>query len=163
MERLQELVRLHRMGTGAREVAQLVQMSPNTERQYRLALMAAGLLEGAVDALPELDVLMRAALTHLPNRTGPQQVSSLQPWLDIIVGLHGKGLGPRGIYDRLQLENEEFRSSKGTLSAVKRVCVRLRKAQGVREEAVALPVETRAGEVAQVDFGSVGRLTQWPE
>jgi hypothetical protein len=31
MHRLQELVRLHRMGTGAREVARLLKMSPNTD------------------------------------------------------------------------------------------------------------------------------------
>lgn len=38
MDRLQELVRLHRMGTGAREVARLLRMGPNTERDYRDAL-----------------------------------------------------------------------------------------------------------------------------
>lgn len=38
MDRLQELVRLHRMGTGAREVARMLLMSPNTEREYRQAL-----------------------------------------------------------------------------------------------------------------------------
>lgn len=32
MDRLQELVRLHRMGTGAREAAHLLRMGPNTER-----------------------------------------------------------------------------------------------------------------------------------
>jgi len=40
MQRLQELVRLHRMGTGAREVARMLRMSPNTERDYRNALQA---------------------------------------------------------------------------------------------------------------------------
>ena len=48
MDRLQELVRLHRMGTGAREVARLLRMGPNTERDYRAALRAAGLLDGSV-------------------------------------------------------------------------------------------------------------------
>ena len=43
MDRLQELVRLHRMGTGAREVARILQISPNTEREYRVALGAEGL------------------------------------------------------------------------------------------------------------------------
>jgi len=46
MDRLQELVRLHRMGTGAREVARLLKMSPNTERAYREALERENLLEG---------------------------------------------------------------------------------------------------------------------
>lgn len=32
MHKVQELVRLHRMGTGAREVARLLGISPNTER-----------------------------------------------------------------------------------------------------------------------------------
>ena len=158
MERLQELVRLHRMGTGAREVARLLRMSPNTERQYRLALTQTGLLMGTVDELPALEVLKRSVLSVIPSKVAPQQVSSLERWLDVIVELHGKGLGPRGIYDRLQLENEAFRESKGTLSAVKRVCARLKKARGVRAEDVAIPVETKAGQVAQVDFGSVGRL-----
>lgn len=51
MHRLQDLVRLHRLGTGAREVARLLGMSPNTERDYRLALGEAGLLEGGAPAL----------------------------------------------------------------------------------------------------------------
>jgi hypothetical protein len=43
MHRLQDLVRLHRLGVGARTIARRLRMSPNTERQYRLAL-AAGLV-----------------------------------------------------------------------------------------------------------------------
>lgn len=119
MDRLQELVRLHRMGTGDREVARLLGMSPNTERQYRRALLAAGLLAGPVEELPELDVLKRAVSEHLPAKAAPQQASSLQDWLEDIVALHAKGLGPRGIYDRLQLENAGLRESKASLSAVK--------------------------------------------
>ncbi|MFC2172126.1 hypothetical protein ACFLU6_05780 [Acidobacteriota bacterium] len=46
MHRLQELVRLHRMKSGCREVARLLKMSPKTERDYRVALEAAGLLQG---------------------------------------------------------------------------------------------------------------------
>ena len=158
MDRLQELVRLHRMSTGDREVARLLRMSPNTERGYRRALEAAGLLKGLVGDVPELEVLKRAVLEQLPLKVAPQQVSSLQAWLDVIIELRAKGLGPRGIYDRLQLENEAFRESKGTLSAVKRVCARLKKAKGVRAEDVAIPVETKPGQVAQVDFGYVGKL-----
>ncbi|MCC6337488.1 MAG: hypothetical protein IT380_26260, partial [Myxococcales bacterium] len=158
MDRLQELVRLHRMGTGDREVARLVGMSPNTERQYRRALAEAGLLEGAVDELPELEALKRAVGERLPQRVAPQQTSSLQEWLDDIVVLHAKGLGPRAIYDRLQLEREGFRESKASLSSVKRVCARLTKARGVQAEDVAIPVDTKPGQVAQVDFGAVGRL-----
>jgi len=52
MHRLQDLVRLHRLKTGARETARLLGMGPNTERQYREAIAAAGLLDGAPETLP---------------------------------------------------------------------------------------------------------------
>ena len=60
MHRLQELVRLHRMGTGARKTARLLKMGPNTERTYREALQRAGMLDGPVEELPSLQVLKEA-------------------------------------------------------------------------------------------------------
>ena len=59
MHQLPELVRLHRLGTAARGVARLLGVSPNTEREYRLAFAKAGFLEGLVDDLPALETLMR--------------------------------------------------------------------------------------------------------
>jgi len=158
MDRLQELVRLHRMGTGGREVARLLAMSPNTERAYRLALDAAGLLKGVIPDLPTLEKLKAAVEERLPRKLPPQQVSSLEPWLTRIEEAWKKGVGPRAIYDELRLQDESFVEAQATLSAVKRVCVRLKRARGVQPEDVAIPVETRPGEVAQVDFGYVGRL-----
>ncbi len=64
------------------------------------------------------------------------------------------GAGPTAIYDRLRLDKR----FEGSLGAVKRLCLRLRKAKGVAAEDVVIPVETAAGEVAQVDFGYVGKL-----
>jgi hypothetical protein len=158
MDRLQELVRLHRMGSGGREVARLLGMSPNTERMYRVALEAARLLAGPIADLPTLEVLKAAVEERLPRKLPPQQISSLEGWLGRIEQLWKQGVGPRGIYDTLRLEDESFREARATLSAVKRVCVRLKRARGVQPEDVAIPVETRPGEVAQVDFGYVGRL-----
>ena len=66
MHRLQELVRLHRLDTGAREVARLLGLSPNTERRYREALTAAGVLAGSVEAIPALEELKAAVLRHSP-------------------------------------------------------------------------------------------------
>ena len=40
--RLQELARLHRTGTGKREVARLLRISPTTERQYARRSRARG-------------------------------------------------------------------------------------------------------------------------
>ena len=78
MDRLIELVRLHRLGSGAREVARLLQMSPNTERAYRNALLAEGLLGGAADDLPTLELLKAAVTRRLPISAPPQMTSSIE-------------------------------------------------------------------------------------
>ena len=84
MHRLQDLVRLHRLKTGARETARLLAMSPNTERQYREALAKAGLLDGSPDDLPSLETLKAAVLAEHPPSLPPQQQSSLEAYLSLI-------------------------------------------------------------------------------
>ncbi len=154
MDRLQELVRLHRLETGACEVARLLGMSRNTERQYRVALDAAELLRGSVDALPALDVLKAAVLSAMPPKEAPQSTSSLEAWIEPVRALVDKGVGPRAIYDRLRLDP----AFDGTYWSTKRLVKRLRRERGVRAEDVAIPVETVPGDVAQVDFGEIGRV-----
>lgn len=158
MHRLQELVRLHRMHTPPREVARLLQMGPNTEREYRTALLQAELLHGPIETLPELEVLKAAvvAAKPAPSAPPPQSISSLEPWRAVITELATKGLGPRAIFDRLRLEHPgDFAGSE---SAVKRLCKALRRARGIQPQDVAIPVETAPGQIAQVDFGYVGKL-----
>ena len=155
MDRLAELVRLHRLGTGARETARLLGMGPNTERQYREALAEAGLLDGDAGALPALDELKAAVLAHCPPAVPPQQTSSVAPWQGQVAAWRDGGLGPRAIYDRLRLEHPGF---GGSYAAIKRLCRAIAKARGVRAEDVAIPVETAPAEIAQVDFGYVGKL-----
>lgn len=155
MDRLQELVRLHRMGTGAREVARLLRMGPNTERDYRSALAAAGLLDGGMDELPELEVLKAAVQQHLAKAAPAQMTSSLADWEPRILKLAEDGLTAKPIFDRLRLEDPDFR---GSFYAVRAVWRRWRKARGVRAEDVAIPVEVVAGDIAQIDFGYVGKL-----
>ena len=82
-------------------------MSPNTERVYRLALEAAGLLAGPIADLPTLELLKAAVEERLPRKAPPQQTSSLEAWLARIEELWKQGLGPRAIYDRLRLEDEQ--------------------------------------------------------
>jgi transposase len=155
MDRLQELVRLHRMGTGAREVARLLRMGPHTERDYREALDAAGLLDGSVDELPELAVLKEVVQEHLAKTTPAQMTSSITEWEPKIIKLAEDGLTAKPIFDRLRLEEPDF---KGGFYAVRAVWRRWRKARGVRAEDVAIPVEIVPGDIAQVDFGYVGKL-----
>ncbi len=156
MHRLQEFVRLHRLGTGAREVARLLQMSPNTERSYRLALEAAGLLQGPASPLPPLDALKAAVQAKRPPPAqAAHETSSIEAWREQVKALWKQGMTARPIYDRLRQEEGAF---QGSYWAVKRLCRRLARQRGVRAADVAIPVETGPGEVAQVDFGYTGRL-----
>ncbi|MFZ5482000.1 MAG: IS21 family transposase [Myxococcota bacterium] len=151
MHQLQELVRLHRLGTGAREVARLLGVSPNTEREYRLAFDRAGLLAGPVDDLPALE-LLKATLPRVVPR---QQTSSVEDWTSEVKRLVEKGCEARAIHDHLHRERPDF---TGSYYAVKRLVRRLNRAEGVKPADVVIPVVTDAGDVAQVDFGYVGYL-----
>lgn len=156
MHDLQELVRLHRLQTSVREVARLLKMSPNTERDYRLVLREAGLLEGAVDELPDTAVLRAAVDAAKPAKPAPShQQSSVTKWTTQVQTMLNEGGEPTAIYDKLRLDDEGF---SGSLSAIKRLCARLKSARGIDPNDVAIPVDTDPGEVAQVDFGNLGKL-----
>ena len=155
MHRLQELIRLHRMGTGPREVARLLAMSPKTELHYRRALADAELLEGPVDEVPDVSTLRAALDASRPRLTESGPTSSVAPWAETIEAKWKGGASPKVIYDFLRLEKKDF---TGSYQAVKRYCARLKRERGVRPEDVAIPVVTEPGEVAQVDFGYVGKL-----
>jgi transposase len=156
MHRLQEFVRLHRLGTGAREVARLLGMSPNTEREYRKVLGDAGLLEGDAEQLPELASLRAAIDAAKPEQTPKQHESSIERWRTEISKLVDEGATPKAIHDHLRTKpGSDF---DGSLSAVKRMVARLRADKGIAANDVAIPVDTKPGDVAQVDFGFVGKL-----
>ncbi len=154
MHRLQELVRLYRLDTSVRERARMLGMSTRTERRYRQALDGAGLLRGDVQDLPDLDELCAAVDTSMPPPPPRQTTSSVDPWMGLIRKRMEKGAGPTAIHDWLQRKDSEF---DGSLSAIKRAVVRIKREDGVQEEDVVIPVITDPGDVAQVDFGFAGR------
>ncbi len=155
MHRLQELVRLHRLDTGAREVARLLGLSPNTERRYREALTAAGVLAGSVEAIPALEELKAAVLRHAPPAVPHQAAieSGVLPGANC-----GAACRRAGSYGDLRPAQERGLEFRGSIGAVKRLVARLQRERGPRQEDVAIPVITGAAEIAQVDFGYVGQL-----
>lgn len=155
MHRLQRLIRLHRGGASLRKVSKQLRMGRNTAKAYVDALSEADLLDGPVDELPELHVIKAALAERLPDKTPPQQVSSVDAWASDIERMATKGAGPRAIYDALRLEVEGF---DGSYDAVKRFWRRLRRNAPPTEVDVAIPVVTQPGEVAQVDFFYVGKV-----
>jgi transposase len=155
MHRLQEMVRLHRLGGGtAHEIAASLKMSPNTERRYRNALTAAGLLVGSADELPPLEDLKAVIDKELPSIEPAHEQSSIARWKPQVKELLDNGLTPKAIHDRLRLKHKgEY---EGKLGAVKRMVKRLRLERGVSAKDIAIPVETEPGHTAQVDFGYAG-------
>jgi len=130
-------------------------MGRDTVRGYLKDLEKVDLLAGDPHVLPSVSVLRAALVPKDPCPTASHQPSSVEGWREVIARGVKKGAGPTAIYDRLRVEHPEF---TGSLSAVKRMCARLRREQGVKATEVAIPVETRPGEVAQVDFGYAGKL-----
>jgi len=155
MHRLEEVLRLHRRGVSARRVGRLLKMSRNTVRRYLVALEGAGLLNGAPESLPELAALQAAVRAAHEPVPGPQERSSVEQWRPTIEALEAKGTGAKAITDTLRLEHEDF---DGSYDAVKRFCRRLRAQRPPDPNLVAIPVETRPGQVAQVDFFEVPKI-----
>jgi len=154
MHRLQEVVRLHRMGRSARVIARQLRMGRNTIGGYLEALSRGGLLDGDVGELPEVEALRACVLAQAPPTPAPQQRSSIERWVERIQELFESDAGPTAIHDHLRVNEPEYR---GSLSAVKRVCLRLERESGPKPSEVAIPVVTAPGEVAQVDFGYAGK------
>ncbi|MGE3361696.1 MAG: IS21 family transposase [Acidimicrobiia bacterium] len=155
--RLRELVRLRRLGASGREVVRLLRLSPKTERRYRAVLGDAGLLEGSAHDLPTLAEVRAAVEAGMP-RVAPTP-STVEPWRERVEELLDKGLSARAVYDRIRLDERGGRRRyRGSYSAVKRFVRRLRRERGAQPEDVAVPIPTRPGEAAQIDFGYAGRL-----
>lgn len=151
VDRLLEMVRLHRMGVPNRKAAAMLNMGPNNHRAARDAFAAAGVWDGDPEDLPE-PVALRALL---PQGKPKQQISSVERWRATITLLEERGLNAKTIHDRLKLDHPDF---KGTYDAVKRVVAGVREKRPLKAEDVVIPVETDPGQIAQVDFAYVGEV-----
>ncbi len=149
VDRLVEMVRLHRSNVADRKAAKMLNMGPNQHRKAREAFIAAGLWDGDPEALPPAQAL-RALL---PQRLPKQQVSSAETWRDAIVMFAARGGDAKIIHQRLMLDVPGFAAS---YDAVKRLLRTIRRSQPPDETQVVIPVENEPGEIAQVDFGYAG-------
>ena len=77
--RLQEFVRLHRMGRCAREVCRLLRMGRTTEWRYRKVFQDAGVLQSAANELPAVEVLKAASRAVVAAAAAQQEIPSASP------------------------------------------------------------------------------------
>jgi len=110
-----------------------------------------------VDALPELEMLREAMRQARPAPSRPpHEISKIEGWRDAIEFERQAGLRPRAIFDKLRtMEAEPY---TGSYSQIKRMCRAIGRTEPVQAEDVAIPVLSDPGDVAQVDFGYVGKL-----
>jgi transposase len=143
---IREVIRRVRGGESDRTIAQALGINRKTIRRYREWAAAQGVLEGELPALGELQACLQATL---PGALPPQNVSTVEPYRDVVMRLRAAEVEVAAIYEWLK-----ERGYTGSYASVYRFVQQLE----VRTPEATVRVETRPGEEAQVDFGYAGRM-----
>jgi transposase len=142
---VREVIRQLRKGQSTRAVAAALGINRKTVIRYRAWAVEQGLLEGELLSLSELQRLLDKTLPETPP---PQNISSVEPYREIVMKMRKQGVEIAAIHQRMK-----ERGFEGSYSAVYRF---VRKLEPIEPE-VFTRVETLPGEEAQVDFGYVGK------
>jgi transposase len=145
---IQNLLRRLQAGQKDRAVARALKVNRATVGKYRTWAEASHLLEGPLPDLETLHALLKGRFGDPDPR---QNHSSVEAYRDVIQALVDQGCGPRTVWEKL---GEQI-GFTGSESSVYRMCAKLKAAQ---PPDVVVRIETPPGEVAQVDFGEVGKL-----
>lgn len=143
---IRELLRHIQANASDRRVHRETGVHRLTVKRYREWAAEQGLLAGPLPPIEELQALIEATL---PNQRPPQNVSSVEPYHDIVEKLHKEGVEIAAIRERLK-----ERGYTGSYSAVYRF---VRKLDPRLPEAT-VRVERKPGEEGQLDFGYAGRM-----
>lgn len=143
---VREIVVQLRAGVSDRQIAKGLQISRNTVKRYRNWAKEQGLLEGV---LPDIVGMQGLLAETKPVDVPPQQVSSVEPYREMVVQMRQAGVEIRAIWQRLS-----ERGYGGSYQAVWRFVQQLEPKTPV----VTVRIETKPGEEAQVDFGYAGQM-----
>lgn len=144
---IREILRQLQQGQSDRAVAKATGVNRKTVGRYRAWAVEHALLNGSLPALGELHQLLEETM---PSTPPPQNVSSVEPYRELVVKLRQGGVEMAAIQQRLQ-----ERGYSGSYSSVRRF---VRALEPLTPE-VTVRVETPPGEEAQVDFGFAGRMS----
>jgi len=143
---VREMLRQLREGQSDRAVARALQVNRKTVKRYRSWAAERGLLDGPMPSLSELHSMVEATM----GGTGPpQNVSSVEPYREIVVKLRKQGVEIAAVWERLK-----ERGYEGSYASVYRFVRNLEP----RTPDVTVRVETPPGEEMQVDFGYAGKM-----
>jgi transposase len=143
---IREIIVQMRAGVSNRQIAKGLRISRNTVKHYRGWAEEQGLLVGA---LPDMVGLHGLLAETKPGEVPPQQMSSVEPYREMVVQMRQAGVEIRAIWHRLR-----ERGYGGSYQAVWRFVQQLEP----KTPAVTVRIETKPGEEAQVDFGYAGQM-----
>jgi len=143
---IRELLVHIRAETSNRQVARDIGLDRRTVQRYRGWATAQGLL---ADPLPPVDKLQALLAQTMPEQAPPQNISSVEPYRDLVAQLVRENVEAAAIHGRLT-----ERGYRGSYSAVHRFVSKLRP----HTPDTTVRVERQPGEEGQVDFGYAGRL-----
>jgi len=143
---IREIVMQLRQGISQRQIAQEMKLNRRTVQKYSRWAKKHQLLEGDLPPLEELQALLEQTM---PEPAPPQNVSTVEPYREQIVGWLEQGVEIKAMHERLKEQGYE-----GTYMAVYRFARRLK---GNRLQAT-VRVERPPGVEAQVDFGYAGLM-----
>ncbi|PIX41415.1 MAG: IS21 family transposase [Armatimonadetes bacterium CG_4_10_14_3_um_filter_66_18] len=147
---IRELVRRVSCGQSDRAIAQDLGVDRKTVAEYRRWAEAEGALPEGGAALPsesELEELLESG----EQRSGRRQESTVAPYREQVTAWLEAGLTRQVIWQRLTTDH----GYTGSYTSVRRFGSRLRAAEPAE---AFVRVEVPAGEEAQVDFGSAGKV-----
>ena len=135
-----------RAGSSNRQIAQDMGIDRRTVGRYREWVKAQGLLE---EPLPALGDLLTRLEQTMAGHQPPQNVSSVEPYRELVAQLVKENVEIAAIKGRL-----EDQGYAGSYSAVRRF---VRQIKPLTPQAT-VRVERKPGEEAQVDFGYAGQM-----
>jgi transposase len=144
---IRELLIHIRAQSSDRQVTRDTGFNRRTVKRYREWAQEQGWLEGEMPSLEELQSRVTASL---PERTPPQNQSSLEAYRKIIKQWVEAKVEIAAIHQRLM-----ERGYSGSYASVWRF---VRSIEPKKRPKVTVRVETKPGEEAQVDFGYAGRM-----
>jgi transposase len=143
---IRELLVHIRAGSSDRQIKQATKTDRRTAKRYREWAEEHGLLEGPLPSLEELQAL---ADKTMPKQSGPQNISSVEPYREVVEQLVKENVEVAAIACRLK-----ERGYGGSYSAVHRFVSTLKP----QLPHATVRVERKPGEEAQVDFGYAGHM-----
>ena len=143
---IREILLHIRAGSSNRQIERDTAIDRRTIKRYQDWAKAQGLLEGPVPSLEDLQALVEQTMT---KQAPPQNVSSVEPYRDLVEQLVQENVEIAAIKCRLQ-----ERGYTGSYQAVYRFVRKLKP----RMPQATVRVECKPGEEAQVDFGYAGRM-----